>query len=180
MMLDANSPEFQRRYPHYCHVYDARGHRIRMVVACNTETGEVIRCESDGKAVALNVSGGPWKRHGFWPAPLRVVPLGGPVPAGVPYRVGDGAREQRVDITAAEIIARARAKEQRVDFAEAPRPAEHEAFKGATERVNKLMAGLALPDEPPEQRAAIDAIEESIRPMLKRGEWLDAWRGIDR
>lgn len=157
MMLDARSPEFWQQHPNGCHTYDARGRLLRMVVACNPETGEVIRCESDGKAVALNVSGGPWKRHGFWPAPLRVVPLGGPVPADVPYLVGGGAREQPVDIPNGgagiayldELIDKVEdgVREQRVDFAEAPRPAELEAFKGATERANKLMAGLALPDE---------------------------------
>ena len=98
MMLEADTPSLREQYPNGCQIYDARGRLLRLVVACNPETGEVIRCESDGKAVALNVSGGPWKRHGFWPAPLRVVPLDGPAPAGVLYRVGDGAREQRAAI----------------------------------------------------------------------------------
>ena len=125
MMLEAGTLSLRQQCPNGCLIYDARGRLLRMVLACNPETGEVIRYETinNGKAIATNADGSPRKRHGFWPAPLRVVPLGGPVPAGVPCRVGDGTREQW---------------------------------------------------------AAIDAIEESIRPMLKRGEWLDAWRGINR
>lgn len=147
MMLDARSSVFWRLLPNGCHIYDARGRVIPHVVACDTTTGEVIRLQPsktpltvavlfctlswrpDPRSEHLLFLGIPclrapsrwlyhgvlWKRHGFWPAPLRVVP--------VPNPVGDGAREQR---------------------------------------------------------AAIDAIEESIRPMLKRGEWLDAWRGINR
>lgn len=94
MMLDARSPEFRQLYPNYCRVYDARDRPLRMVVACNPETGEVMRYQCNGELVATNVDGSPQLRHGFWPAPLRLVPLGGPVPTDVPYRVGDGAREQ--------------------------------------------------------------------------------------
>jgi hypothetical protein len=74
-MLDARDPAFQQQYPYGCHVYDAWGRPIRFVQACNPETGEVIRMVSaiNGTALASNVSGGPWRRHGFWPAPLRVV-----------------------------------------------------------------------------------------------------------
>jgi len=90
MMLDARSPAFRRLLPNGCYIYDARGRLLRMVVACNPETGEVIRYQCNSETVATNANGGPRMRHGFWPAPLRVVP--------VPYRVGDGARGQRVEM----------------------------------------------------------------------------------
>lgn len=77
-MLHAKDPAFLTRYPHYATVYDARGRRIPHVSSCNPETGEVIRIlpTKPGRqgSIVLDVSGGPLWRHGFWPAPLRVVP----------------------------------------------------------------------------------------------------------
>jgi hypothetical protein len=74
-MLNANDPSFWEQYPNGADIYDAWGRRIPFVVASNPATGEVIRGETtaDGGAIALNTSGGFWRRHGFHPAPLRVV-----------------------------------------------------------------------------------------------------------
>lgn len=95
MMLDANTPEFRAQYPNYCKVYDARGRQIPFVTACNPETGEVIRMDGSwltGQWLRLTrprwrlgattnhgfmwmVCGcEPLEKHGFWPAPLRLVP----------------------------------------------------------------------------------------------------------
>jgi hypothetical protein len=77
-ILDANDPAFFEQYPNGATVYDAWGRRLHSVVACNPETGEVIRLRftlhwrwwlSRWRLVRL-----PERRHGFWPAPLRVVP----------------------------------------------------------------------------------------------------------
>lgn len=77
--LDANDPAFVAQYPDYCRVYDARGRRIMYVRACNPQTGEVIRYQFKrsrfgGEMIAAIAGGGPWMRHGFFPAPLRLVP----------------------------------------------------------------------------------------------------------
>jgi hypothetical protein len=74
-MLNANDPSFWEQYPNGVDTYDAWGRRIPFVVVSNPATGEVIRFESDGggMAVATDVAGCPWRRHGFHPAPLRVV-----------------------------------------------------------------------------------------------------------
>lgn len=76
-ILDARNLAFREQYPYGCHVYDVWGRPIRFVQICNPETGEVVRMVPaiNGTALAVNVSGGPWRRHGFWPAPLRLVPL---------------------------------------------------------------------------------------------------------
>ena len=104
-MLNANDASFWEQYPNGCDVYDAWGRPIPFVVASNPATGEVIRMVSaiSGAVLATDVTGGPWRRHGFYPAPLRVVARrpavegtlgrGGPVREGVSYIVGNGDRE---------------------------------------------------------------------------------------
>ena len=74
-MINANDPRFWEQYPNGADTYDAWGRPIPFVVASNPATGEVIRFETagGGMAVAKGVTGGPWRRHGFYPAPLRVV-----------------------------------------------------------------------------------------------------------
>ena len=97
--------EFWAAYGFGATVYDATGRKIRNVMACNPETGEVITCDAGWIAKAwlmvlwvkdpfshayrwrlgrlrlpsrlprYEVVGGEvLRRHGFWPAPLRVVP----------------------------------------------------------------------------------------------------------
>ena len=83
--------EFWATYGFGAKVYDATGRRVRRVMACNPETGEAIvfakarvspmdwlrRCLRRIKPRLRwewIYSGEPCKRHGFWPAPLRVVP----------------------------------------------------------------------------------------------------------
>lgn len=74
-MLEANDPSFWEQYPNGAKTYDAWGREILHVKACNPETGKVVRYETaaDGRTIALNTSGGPPRRDGFHPAPLRVV-----------------------------------------------------------------------------------------------------------
>lgn len=76
-MLDARDPTFKQQYPNGCHTYDARGRRIPFVQVSNPETGEVVRFvpTADGTSIRYAIGGDPWRRHGFWPAPLRAVPL---------------------------------------------------------------------------------------------------------
>ena len=88
-MLAANDASFRRQYPNYAKVYDAWGRELRHVKACNPETGEVISYGMGWIAKALHgllwarpsrngLNAGEHElltRHGFWPAPLRVVPL---------------------------------------------------------------------------------------------------------
>ena len=83
-MLDTNTPAFRQQYPNGATVYDRTGRRIANVFACNPETGEVITFDSSQltRAWIRLVNRLPlqqwWrdvsicKRHGFWPAPLRV------------------------------------------------------------------------------------------------------------
>jgi len=99
-MLDANDPNFFQRYPNGATVYDRTGRQLRGVVAYNPKTGEVICWDigwvtkawfkvlwakdrfSDAcilrflpflsKLPRANVVAG--RRHGFWPAPLTIVP----------------------------------------------------------------------------------------------------------
>lgn len=72
-------------------IYDATGRELRCVMACNPETGEVIRW-AQGAFHPLDwirwrlrrvkprlkwdwlYSGSIHTRHGFWPAPFTVVP----------------------------------------------------------------------------------------------------------
>lgn len=103
MMLDANDPAFRDQYPNWAKVYDVWGRELLHVKACNPETGEVITYAMGWIARALHgllwtrdprsfqviwrLRIGPSRswliagdhdlltRHGFWPAPLRVVPL---------------------------------------------------------------------------------------------------------
>ena len=102
--------EFWATYGFGAKVYDVTGRRMRSVLACNPETGEVITCDTGWIAKAWMrvlwvqdpitytylrrfdwlrirprllretvVGGEIWRRHGFWPAPLRVVPPHGEV-----------------------------------------------------------------------------------------------------
>jgi hypothetical protein len=83
-MLDGNTPAFREQYPNGATVYDRTGRRIANVFACNPETGEVITFDSSQltRAWIRLVNRLPlqqwWrdasicKRHGFWPAPLRI------------------------------------------------------------------------------------------------------------
>lgn len=90
-MLDANDPEFSARYPRGATVRDRWGRLIPGVIACNPETGEVIRYNAwlTGEWLRLTprlkvgVVTRHWYRwalpsgvllrcHGFWPAPLTV------------------------------------------------------------------------------------------------------------
>lgn len=102
-------------YPRGMWVFDATGRQLSHVMACNSETGEVIMW-SEGTWNLLDwirwrlrrvkprlrwdwlYSGSVHIRHGFWPAPLRLVPKdpwpGGPVPDGRAYIVGNGEREE--------------------------------------------------------------------------------------
>lgn len=89
-MLDAKDPAFSARYPTGARVFDRNGREIPSVVSADHLTGEVIRYEFHGCS-------GPWYRpfqllqrlqrlaglyglyglvyrHGFFPAPLQVVP----------------------------------------------------------------------------------------------------------
>jgi hypothetical protein len=96
-MINANDPTFFQLYPNGCTVYDRLGRRLTNVVACNPETGEVIthsllplvcrwarlRWAITGEPRLwqprgeLAVIGGELlRRHGFWPAPLKVVRIG--------------------------------------------------------------------------------------------------------
>lgn len=91
-MLDANDPQFTARYPFGVTVRDRWGRQIPKVIACNPETGEVIRYDGTWltkqwlrlvrpirvAVVArftfrwVSPSGGILRCHGFWPAPLTV------------------------------------------------------------------------------------------------------------
>lgn len=98
-MLDANDPAFRSRYLNGAIVRDRLGRQLRNVVACNPETGEVIRLDGTwltgqwlrltGRGLRIAVvsrvdgsgffrwsapSGGILRRHGFWPAPLTLEP----------------------------------------------------------------------------------------------------------
>jgi hypothetical protein len=61
-MLDAKDPTFQQQYPNGAIVRDRLGRQLRGVVACDPETGEVIRYDRKTRQ----------ERHGFWPAPLSI------------------------------------------------------------------------------------------------------------
>lgn len=95
-MLDANDPAFQEHYPNGATVRDQLGRKLSNVIACNPETGEVIRFASsripdwdppDGKRISpshlmqqpgifypVAIDGRLFRRHGFWPAPLTITP----------------------------------------------------------------------------------------------------------
>jgi hypothetical protein len=89
-MLDAADAAFRAMYPHWARVYDARGRELRQVTACNPDTGEVVMVDWrptlwDRLTRPLRTRRLSWwrwlayrsglpRRHGFWPAPLTVVP----------------------------------------------------------------------------------------------------------
>ena len=104
-------------YPRGLWVFDATGRRLTHVMACDPETGEVVRWPQGawspqdwirGQLRRIRprlqwdwiYGGALHKRHGFWPAPLRVVPKdpwpGGRVPDGQAYIVGNGEREAQL------------------------------------------------------------------------------------
>jgi hypothetical protein len=56
--------EIWTQYPNGASVYDRQGRHIRAVMACNLQTGEVIRYDPKARK----------ERHGFWPAPLTIKP----------------------------------------------------------------------------------------------------------
>lgn len=105
--------ESMSRHPQGCWVFDATGRRLNEVLTCDPDTGEVVMLSRALSPLHWLISLlprprpiWPWlyrseipRRHGFWPAPLRVVPkpvwrsLGGPVPADQAYIVGNGERE---------------------------------------------------------------------------------------
>jgi len=65
-MLDANTPAFRQQYPNGATVYDRTGRIICGVVACNPETGEVVK--------GTMTEGGRVETHQTWPAPLTIEP----------------------------------------------------------------------------------------------------------
>jgi hypothetical protein len=92
-MISAADPAFWQQYPNGCRIYDRLGRRLCNVVSFNPETGEVVVCDRlplVGLFAWLrgNVTRRIWpfkvdfavhffqlnRRHGFWPAPLQVVP----------------------------------------------------------------------------------------------------------
>jgi hypothetical protein len=87
-MTMLHPPEFQARYGLGAQLYDARGRELRNVLSCDLETGEVVMIDRRQSPAAqlyrLFARPRPyWKwvfprsiptRHGFRPAPLRVVP----------------------------------------------------------------------------------------------------------
>lgn len=85
-MLTAN--EALKLYPRGLWVFDATGRQLSHVMACNAETGEVImwahdawhpldwirwRARRAGLRWEWLYPGSIHTRHGFWPAPLRLV-----------------------------------------------------------------------------------------------------------
>lgn len=94
-MLDANDAVFKVLYPCGASVYDVTGRCIPDVIACDPITGEVIRIASRWASPMHAIIVSRWKyglpspfwwrwffyrdclprRHGFWPAPLTVIPL---------------------------------------------------------------------------------------------------------
>jgi len=90
--------EFRKLYRHGGKVFDARGRELRHVSACDPETGEVVIVDLrpsiwDRMVTPLRRSARGWlrelvfrssipTRHGFWPAPLRIVP--NPPPTALP------------------------------------------------------------------------------------------------
>jgi hypothetical protein len=83
-MISAADPTFRQQYPNGCLVYDRLGRQLGNVVAFNPETGEVV-CQGESRIVGavLRMARGreqnwdlpaEFRRHGFWPAPLKIVP----------------------------------------------------------------------------------------------------------
>jgi hypothetical protein len=65
-MLDANTPAFWQQYPNGATVYDRTGRQLRGVVACDPDTGEMIK--------GTMTEGGRVETHERWPAPLTIEP----------------------------------------------------------------------------------------------------------
>jgi hypothetical protein len=84
-MLDANDPTFQQQHPNGAIVRDRLGRQLRGVMACDPETGEVIRHDKSRIVGAfLRMVRGreqhwelpaEFRRHGFHPAPLTIEPI---------------------------------------------------------------------------------------------------------
>jgi hypothetical protein len=88
-MLDASEHAFRAMYPTWARVYDARGRELKSVMACDPLTGEVVMVDLRPSfwdrlmrpLRARRLSWWRWlayrsglpTRHGFWPAPLRIV-----------------------------------------------------------------------------------------------------------
>jgi hypothetical protein len=103
--------EVLERHPQGCWVFDATGRQLKHVHACDPDTGEVImvdwrptlwqqitsRLRRSSRWNWLTLRSHVPTRHGFWPAPLHIVPKpvwpGGPVPDGQTYIVGNGEPE---------------------------------------------------------------------------------------
>ena len=94
--IDAREPGFAKAYPYGAWVYDAKGRALQGVIACNSDTGEVLTADCTLVQVfwysVLNRRWPPPKRrdmwlrrlflpfgdsigtrHGFWPAPLTLI-----------------------------------------------------------------------------------------------------------
>jgi hypothetical protein len=64
LMIDTNSPAFREQYPNGAIVRDRLGRILLGVVACNPETGEVIK--------GTMTEGGRVETRQTWPAPLTI------------------------------------------------------------------------------------------------------------
>lgn len=89
-MTMLTAEEVLERHPQGCWVFDATGRQLAHVMACNPETGEVVMWSQTWSPLEWIrwrlrrikprlrwdwIYGGELlRRHGFWPAPLRVVP----------------------------------------------------------------------------------------------------------
>jgi hypothetical protein len=87
-MTMLTAAEILSRHPQGCWVFDATGRRLANVFACDPTTGEaVIWCQAPSPLAWLvgllprPRPTWPWlyrseipRRHGFWPAPLHIVP----------------------------------------------------------------------------------------------------------
>jgi hypothetical protein len=125
-MTMLTATEILQRHPQGCWVFDATGRRLAMTCSPVTlTTGEAVRLVPRRRAATAWFMMGllpprptwPWlyrseipRRHGFWPAPLHIVPKpvwngdpeqyapvprrGGRVPDGQAYIVGNGEREE--------------------------------------------------------------------------------------
>ena len=65
-MIDANDPAFRQQYPNGAIVRDRLGRQLRGVLACDPETGEVIK--------GTMTEGGRVETREVWPAPLTIEP----------------------------------------------------------------------------------------------------------
>ena len=108
-MIDARS--ILATNPNGVTIHDARGHLISGVHTCNPDTGEVIMVDWRPtlwqRLTSTLRRSSQWNwltlrshvptRHGFWPAPLHIVPKpvwpGGPLPDCQACIVGNGEPE---------------------------------------------------------------------------------------